>query len=152
MEDLNQYRLKQALRKADMTKVESLRSKYLYKILLILLKYIPIVTALFYVLNTVTALCEIDIPAFSNFAGMSLFTWILIYIADWVFQFCIYHRMFLYYILATDLINIADYYIGIPIDNYGLMAIHGAITGISLFLILYFYVKSNKRAAIKDSR
>lgn len=127
-----------------MAKVESLRSKYLYKVLLILLKYIPIMIALFYVLNTVSALCGIDIPVLSNIAGMSLFTWIFMYIAAWVFQFCIYHRMFLYYILITDIINIYDYYIGI---NHDIVALHISLIGISLFLILYFYVKHNKRAS-----
>lgn len=127
-----------------MAKVENLRSKYLYKILLILLKYIPIMIALFYVLNTVSALCGIDIPVLSNIAGMSLFTWIFMYIAAWVFQFCIYHRMFLYYILITDIINIYDYYIGI---NHDIVALHISLIGISLFLILYFYVKHNKRAS-----
>ena len=73
---------------------------------------------------------------------MSLFTWVFMYIAAWVFQFCIYHRMFLYYILVTDLVNIYDYYIGI---NYDIVAIHATLIGTSLFLILYFYVRHNKR-------
>lgn len=111
-----------------------------------MLKYIPIIITLFYVLNTVTALLGIDIPVLSNIAGMSLFTWLFIYIAAWVFQFCIYHRMFLYYILVTDIVNIIDYYVGIPVDDFGILAIHSIIIGISLFLILYFYVKHNKRA------
>lgn len=135
-----------------MVKAESLRSKYLYKILLILLKYIPIIIALFYVLNTVSALCGIDIPVLSNLAGMSLFTWLFMYIAAWVFQFCVYHRMFLYYILVTDLVNILDYYVGIPVDYYGLVMIHSSIIGVSLFLILYFYVKYNKKFTTRNSR
>lgn len=135
-----------------MAKAESLRSKYLYKILLILLKYIPIIIALFYVLNTVSALCGIDIPVLSNLAGMSLFTWLFMYLAALVFQFCIYHRMFLYYILVTDIVNIIDYYIGIPVDDYGIMMIHSSIIGISLFLILYFYVKHNKKPTTRNSR
>lgn len=116
------------------------------------MKYIPILIALFYLLNTVLALCGIDIPAFSNIAGMSLFTWLFMYVAAWVFQFCIYHRMFLYYILVTDIINIIDYYIGIPIDDYGIMMIHSSIIGVSLFLILYFYVKHTKRSAVRNGR
>lgn len=128
-----------------MAKVENLRSKYLYKILLILLKYIPIIISLFYLLNTVTALCGIDIPVLSNFAGMSLLTWLFMYIAAWVFQYCIYHRMFLYYILATDIINIIDYYIGIPVNDFGIIVIHSILIGVSLFLILYLYIKSKNR-------
>lgn len=128
-----------------MAKVENLRSKYLYKILLILLKYIPIIISLFYLINTVTALCGIDIPVLSNFAGMSLLTWMFMYIAAWVFQYCIYHRMFLYYILATDIINIIDYYIGIPVNDFGIIVIHSVLICVSLFLILYLYIKSKNR-------
>lgn len=122
------------------------RNKYLYKILLILIKYIPIIVAAFYALNTLFAYLGLDIPAISNFAGMSLFSWIFMYVAAWVFQFCIYHRMFLYYILTTDIINVVDYYIVIPISNYKIIALHAIITGIFLFLILYFYVKCNKKS------
>lgn len=128
-----------------MVKEESLRNKSLYKTLLILLKYIPIIIALFYIVNTLSALFGIDLPILSNIAGMSLLTWVFMYLAALVFKFCIYHRMFLYYILVTDIINIIDYYIGIPVDSYGIMMIHSVIIGILLFIILYFYVKHNKK-------
>ena len=48
------------------------------------------------------------IPAANNIAGMSLLTWIFMYIATIVFKFCSYHRIFLYYILIVDTINIVD--------------------------------------------
>jgi hypothetical protein len=54
---------------------ESLRSKSLYKLLLIMLKYMPMLITLFYVANTATAYVGIDIPVLSNIAGMSLLTW-----------------------------------------------------------------------------
>lgn len=131
----------------------ALKSKYLYKILLLLLKYIPILISLVYIINTITAIFGIDLPVLSAIAGMSLLPWVFIYVATWVFRFCIYHRMFLYYILATDLTNIIDYYIHIPVDYYWILMIHGIITGISLFLILYFYVKKcNKTTAYKYNR
>lgn len=117
-----------------------LRSKQ-YKILLILLKYIPILISLIYVLNTFAAYVGIDIPAANNIAGMSLLTWIFIYIATIVFNFCSYHRMFLYYILIVDIINITDYYIGIPISDFQLIMLHTIVTGISLFIILFLYIK-----------
>lgn len=128
-----------------MVKGESLRNKSLYKTLLLLLKYIPIIIALFYIVNTLGALFGIDLPVLSNIAGMSLLTWVFMYLAALVFKFCIYHRMFLYYILVTDIINIIDYYIGIPVDSYGIVMIHSVIIGILLFIILYFYVKHNKK-------
>lgn len=128
-----------------MVKGESLRNKSLYKTLLILLKYIPIIIALFYIVKTLGTLFGIDLPVLSNIAGMSLLTWVFMYLAALVFKFCIYHRMFLYYILVTDIINIIDYYIGIPVDSYGIVMIHSVVIGILLFIILYFYVKHNKK-------
>ena len=120
-----------------------LRSKQ-YKILLILLKYIPILISLIYVLNTFAAYVGIDIPAANNIAGMSLLTWIFMYIATIVFNFCSYHRIFLYYILIVDIINIIDYYISIPISDFQLIMLHTIVTGISLFIVLFLYIKKKK--------
>ena len=120
-----------------------LRSKQ-YKLLLVMLKYIPILISFIYVLNTFATFVGIDIPAANNIAGMSLLTWIFMYIATIVFKFCSYHRMFLYYILIVDTINIVDYYTGIPVSDFQLLMIHSIITGISLFIILFLYLKKNK--------
>ena len=73
------------------------------------------------------------------------------YVASYVFQFCEYHRMFLHYIVIDDLINIYDWYIGIPIDNRELFIVHLAIVGITLFIILYLYVKHHKKITSSSS-
>lgn len=124
---------------------ERLRSKYLYKILLIILKIIPMVTALGYTLNTIFAYIGIETPVISNFCGISLLPWLYILLSAFVFKFCIYHRMFLYYILITDIINIIDYYIGMPVSTRNLFALHAIITAVFLFLILYFYAECHKK-------
>lgn len=134
-----------------MAKEDALKSKYLYKILLISLKIISMLIALCYMLNTAFACVNIDIPVLSNLAGMSLFTWLFLYLASIVFRFCAYHRMFLYYILITDIINIVDYYIDIPISDFSLIMLHGLITGLSLFVILILYVKNHKRVTTESS-
>lgn len=135
-----------------MVKEGNLRSKSLYKLLLIMLKYIPILIALFYMVNTITAYIRIDIPVLSNIAGMSLFTWIFMYLSAIVFKFCFYHKMFLYYILITDIINIINYYIGIPITDFELLMLHSMIIGILLFIVLYVYVKNYKRFINKNNK
>lgn len=127
-------------------------NKLYYKLFIVILKYIPMVIALCYVLNTVTAMLGIYIEPLSNIAGMSLLTWIFLYIATYVFRFCMYHRMFLWYILVDDLLNIADYYYELPIETGNLLMIHNSIIGVFLFIILYLYVKSHKRPIGKDSR
>ena len=117
-----------------------------------MLKYIPMLIALVYALNTLLSYFYIDISILSNIAGISLLPWLFMYIATIVFRFCLYHRMFLYYILISDIINIIDYYIGIPIGNLELLMVDISIIGISLFIILYSYVKSHKRAITKSNK
>lgn len=131
---------------------EMLKSKRLYKIELYLLKVLPMIISLVYLINTILSYLGIDIPILSNIAGMSLIPLIFMYISSYVFRFCSYHRMFLHYILINNLINTYDLYIGINISNRGLFTILLIITCITLFLILYLYVKSNKRTIIKNNR
>lgn len=121
-----------------------LRNKQ-YKLFLIMLKYIPMLIALVYTLNTFAAFIGIDIPAANNVAGVSLLTWIFMYIATVVFKFCVYHRILLYYILVVDVVNIIDYYMGIPMSNFQLLMLHSIIIGISLFIVLFLYLKYRKQ-------
>ena len=105
-----------------MIKEEHLKRRS-HKLLLIILKFIPMVTALCYMLNSVFAYFGIDASILSQVSGMSLLSWLFILTATFVFKFCIYHRMFLYYILASDLINIIDFYWGIPVTTHTIIMI-----------------------------
>lgn len=129
-----------------MTKEVQLR-KSNHKVLLLILKFIPMITALCYMLNVLLALFGIDAGFLSHICGMSLLPWLFIFVATIVFRFCIYHRMFLYYILASDMVNIIDYYIGIPISAANMIMVHFVLISIFLFLILYLYVKHHKKSA-----
>lgn len=109
------------------------------------------VIALAYLVNTVSSYFGVDIPILASIAGMSLIPLIFMYISSYVFKFCEYHRMFLHYIAVNDIINIYDWYIGISVTNRELFVLHMSITGISLFIILYLYVKSHKKLTIKNT-
>lgn len=115
------------------------RNKTLYKLLILMLKYIPMLIALCYMLNTLASIFGLYCGILSHLAGMSLFTWIFLYLAAIVFKFCNYHRMFLWYILVDDLISITDYYLNIPISNIHIIGLHCLIAGIFLFIILYLH-------------
>lgn len=117
------------------------KSNITHKMLLLVVKYIPLVISLFYILNTVLCWFNIDAPVLSNIAGVSLLTWLFLYLSNIVFKFCIYHRLFLYYILVTDIINIYDYYFNIPISDVELLSIHSVNVGVLLFIILYIHIK-----------
>lgn len=85
-----------------------LKSKNLYKVELYLLKIMPMVIALAYLVNTVSSYFGVDIPILASIAGMSLIPLIFMYISSYVSKFCEYHRMFLHYIAVNDIINIYD--------------------------------------------
>ena len=131
-------------------KKEVVKSKSLYKRFLLLLKYIPMLIALCYALNTLAAIFNIDCFVLSHISGLSFLTWIFIYLSAIVFEFCIYHRLFLWYVLVDDIFSIIDYYVDIPINRFNIIAIHSLLIIILLFLLLYFHVKNNKRLNRKN--
>lgn len=132
--------------------VENLKSKTLYKIELGLLKVIPMVLALTALLNSILSYFGIDLYILSYIGDVSIFTMLFLYLSSYVFKFCEYHRMFLHYIVSTWIINIIDYYVGIPISDLEYLCLQMIIAGISLFIILYLYVRSHKKLTIEDSR
>lgn len=115
--------------------------KLLYKITVIVLKILPMLLAFITLLNSILSYFNIDLVILSYIGGVSLIPILFIYITSYTFKFCEYHRMFLHYIVVTWIINIIDLYIGIPINDLKYLCLQMIIAGISLFLILYFYLK-----------
>lgn len=129
-----------------------LKNKILYKTQLCLLKVIPMVMAFIFWINTVLSYFDIDLEVFSYIGSCSIITIVYLYISSYVFRFCEYHRMFLHYVCIIWLINIYDYYIGIPVDDISMLMIYQIITGICLFTILYLYAKNYKKSTRKGSK
>ena len=123
---------------------EKLRSKYLYKIELYLIKVIPMIISLVFLLNTILSYFYIEVPLLSYIGGISLLPLLFLYISSYVFRFCLYHRLFLHYISLNWILNIIDYYWGIPISDKGLFLLYMVITGVFLFFILYLHQKHRK--------
>ena len=107
--------------------------------------------ALLSLLNTSLSYFLIEVPILSYIGSVSLITLILLYLMSYVFRFCAYHRMFLHYTTLTWILNIIDLYIGIPIGDLCYLCLQLSIAGISLFIILYMYVKSNKKSVFENS-
>lgn len=131
------------IRRADPgTKVvENYPERRLYKIMLLALRVIPMLLALSAMVGMFLDFFGIDSSICSFIGGVSLLPLLFLYIASFVFRFCIYHRMFLHYIVANNILTYADYYIGLPIGNSMLFMVHIFLVGLFLFLVLYFYRK-----------
>lgn len=116
-------------------------SKELYKLELWFLKVIPIVIAAIYLLNTILSYFDIDLYFLSILGGLSILPWLFLYLSSFVFHFCAYHRMFLYYIAVCDGISYIDFNYGIPISDKSYLMLHLIVAGIFLFIILYLKFK-----------
>jgi hypothetical protein len=106
-----------------------------------MLKVIPMLLALCSMLNMFFDFFGIDSRIFSFISGMSLLPLAFLYIASYVFHFCAYHRMFLHYIVANNILMAIDYYIGIPVSDTVLFMLYVILIGLFLFLILYYHQK-----------
>ena len=124
----------------------NLKSKILYKTVLYLVKTIPMLTAGIILLNTILSFCfSIDAPILSYIGGVSVFTLLFFYLASYAFRFCLWHRMFIHYITVNWLLNIYDYYIGVPLDDREMFAVYICITGVFLFLILWLRMRCTSK-------
>ena len=113
-------------------------AKRWYKLTIGALKVIPMLLTLCAILNMLFDFFGIDSGFLSMIGGISLLPLLFLYLVSYVFKFCIYHRMFLHYLLVSNILIWFDYYIGIPVSNDTLFSIHIFLVGLFLFLVLYF--------------
>ena len=130
----------------DTRKEGNFLSKNSYKLILVFLKVIPVLLVLFDITNTVLGFLGVECYILSLIGGISLLPLMFIYLASYVFRFCRYHRMFLHYILVTNVLSAVDLTIGLPVTTAKLFAIHCVLIAVFLFLVLYFYMKRKEDA------
>ena len=100
-------------------------------------KVLPIIIAAIYFLNsTISFFYGNDIPL-NYLGGVSLLPVLYLYLASYTFKLCEYYRMYLHYIVVINIINIYDYYIGIPIDDISMYLLCVLLTTITMFIIIY---------------
>ena len=120
-------------------------NKKWYKVTLGLLKIIPMLLAICDALNTLFCLLGCDVIIFSFVGGVSFLTLAFLYLVSYVFRFCVYHRMFLHYVLVNNIISTVDFTIGLPLSFIGMCCIFSVNACIFLFLILHFYRKERNK-------
>lgn len=125
-----------------MEKVERL-SVSSHKIFLILLKYTPAILAIGYCLASILQCFDIDtyIITYSVFIG--IIPVIFLFVASLVFKFCEYHRIYLYYIVINEILNIVDYNTTLVDNSSMYIRIHVILFFLATILttIMYLYAK-----------
>lgn len=117
-------------------------NRKLYLVELCLLKWLPYLIALVYFTNTLFSLFSIDLPILSYIAGMSLISIAFMYISSYVFQFCVYHRLPLHYVVVNIILCSIDYYIGIPMNLKEIIILHCCVFILFIFIATLLYLKS----------
>lgn len=127
-----------------MEEEEKRLNKAWYKVTLEVLKIIPMLLAATDALHTALSLCGIDAPILSFIGGVSFLTLAFLYLVSYVFRYCIYHRMFLHYVLVNNIISTLEFTVGLPVNFIGLCCIFCVNACIFLFLILYYHQRERK--------
>ena len=148
-EELEQTQLRQESPETDRESIAveenlSLSDYHKSKLFLGFLKILPMLMAAMYLANTVLSYFYIESREISYFSSLGIIPWAFIMFASYRLHFCEYHRMFLWYILANNLICWTDERFTLPIDNWNYFILHIIIAGIFLFLVLYFHQKCRK--------
>lgn len=89
-----------------------LKSKNLYKVELYLLKIMPMVIALAYLVNTVSSYFGVDIPILASIAGMSLIPLIFMYVGSiryWALKIGKAHSVLSYRLKVHGIDNLRKY-------------------------------------------
>ena len=73
---------------------------------LILLKYTPWLIAIGYLLGIIFAAFNIPTIILTNFVGISILPILFILCSSFALGFCIWHRLPIYYVIVSDLINL----------------------------------------------
>lgn len=126
----------------------NLRSK-LYKAEIALIKALPFLLAVLYLIATILDYYMIS-STIINYIALGIL-YVFIYISSYVFKFCEYHRMLIHYIVLINILSVYDVYIGIPLDTFRLMQMYAIVTCLFIFLTVYLYVKNHKKPTSKDN-
>ena len=127
------------MKETDIRKEERLSLK-LVKFFRIYLKVIPVILALLNFINYIISYLGYECKIVAH--GFVFLTISFIYVASYVLHFCEYHRICLHYVVIIYIINCVDYYIGIPISDFNIIALYFSITFIAIILIIYFKLKN----------
>ena len=106
------------------------------------MRAIPYVLLICSILNTILSYVGIELEIISAIAGISFIPWLFVLLSSYVFKFCKYHRLMIWYCGFTEVLAWIDYYHKIPISDNVFFVLLLVILGIFLFLITYYKIKN----------
>ena len=117
----------------------------LYKINILILKILPLILALFYFLWNVLYALGVSIKLFSYLGSLSIIPAIFILISSKTFEFCVTHRIPIYFILTVNLINYVLSLVMFSISVKWYLTILSSVLLLFILLIIVFKYKENAK-------
>lgn len=82
----------------------------LYKIEILIIKILPFILAICGFIRTILGIFGIISPILAYISALSFLPWVFLLTSSFVFKFCIWHRLPLYYIGVNECVNLIDCY------------------------------------------
>ena len=123
-------------------------SKGLARLTKIIVKYIPFVIAIGYLLMAIFSCFGISCIWLPVLFRFSISSFVCLFAISILLKFCIWHRLPLYYAITIDIINTVDYYFVIPISSKMLLLIYLVISIIFILVGMYLKEKLNVKNRI----
>lgn len=117
--------------------------KRINKLSVLWVKYLPIAAVLCCLINTMGSFAGFNFEAVGYIFQVLVFIGLLL--LSYVLQFCAWHRCLIWYVVCNQLLNIFDYYVGIPVNDKGFFMLHIILIGITIITLTYLHVKETKR-------
>ena len=124
--------------------MEERLNKVSYKIFLVIVKYLPFIIAVAYFIMMLSGYFGTCLRIIPNLFFLSPVSVLFILSASFVFKFCVWHRLPIYYCILLYLINTLDYYLDFLITNNVALFVYLILTLLFIILGIYFKNKHNK--------
>lgn len=118
-----------------------LKSRFLYKLTSIVIKYLPFVLMFIQIILLILNFMGIVVPVLSLVGGTSLLFIFVLYLLSYLFQYCSLYRMPLWYNLTIGVIATLKSIGLITLDTLGIYRLIAFITGGFLLILIYFIYK-----------
>ena len=115
------------------------------KAFLIVIKYLPHLIMVLEIIRTFSCIFGKQTVVLSYIGGTSYLVLLFMLLTSFVFDFCSYHRVPIYYILANNTLTLWDYYVGIPISNARLLDLNLVLVGITVIVMTVLYCKERRK-------
>lgn len=123
-------------------------NKNLYKLFLIIIKYIPVTLSVCFIVNLIFRYFKLVTPALAYFGGTSFLFIAVLYLISFVFKFCHLYRIPLHYITISNFIGILYQYKIITLSIMNMYIIYLIIAGIAIVVYVWLMYKNRNNPKI----